>query len=54
MVCESDRNVIGRSWYGSEFHASVGSANVLGTQFHPEKSHRYGMGVLEAFVKFGT
>jgi len=36
--------------YGYDFAASVGRENVLGVQFHPEKSHRFGMELLKNFV----
>ena len=38
------------SYQGVEFCASAGAENVLGVQFHPEKSHRHGMAVLRDFV----
>lgn len=37
--------------YGHSFASSVINENVLGTQFHPEKSHRYGMQLLENFSR---
>ncbi|MBS1680676.1 MAG: imidazole glycerol phosphate synthase subunit HisH [Bacteroidetes bacterium] len=37
--------------YGYEFAAGVGRDNVIGVQFHPEKSHKFGMQLLGNFVK---
>ncbi|MFA9200290.1 MAG: imidazole glycerol phosphate synthase subunit HisH [Cypionkella sp.] len=37
--------------YGIEFDAAIGRDNVYGAQFHPEKSHRFGMALLSAFAK---
>lgn len=37
--------------YGYEFAAGIEHKNILGTQFHPEKSHKFGMKVLENFAK---
>ena len=35
--------------YGYEFTAAVNRNNIYGVQFHPEKSHKYGMKILENF-----
>ena len=37
--------------YGVEIHASVEQGNVFATQFHPEKSSRVGMRILNNFCK---
>ncbi len=37
--------------YGYDFVAGMEHENVLGVQFHPEKSHKYGMKLLGNFVK---
>ena len=39
--------------YGVTIHASVEKDNVFGCQFHPEKSSRYGLRILENFAKLG-
>jgi glutamine amidotransferase len=36
--------------YGREFAAIVGRSNVLGVQFHPEKSQAVGLRMIESFV----
>jgi imidazole glycerol-phosphate synthase subunit HisH len=38
--------------YGYEFAAGIEHENILGVQFHPEKSHKYGMKILENFNKY--
>ena len=35
--------------YGYDFTAGVNRGNIFGVQFHPEKSHKYGMKILENF-----
>lgn len=37
--------------YGFDFAASVRKANVYGAQFHPEKSHRFGLQLFKNFVQ---
>jgi glutamine amidotransferase len=48
--CDREEDVVTASDYGFAFHSSIGRDNIMGTQFHPEKSHRYGMKLLENFV----
>ena len=49
--CDSKRNVLMRCEYAYEFAASVVNENVYGVQFHPEKSHDFGMRLLKNFVE---
>lgn len=42
---------IGQSNYGDEFCAAFQQNNVFGVQFHPEKSHRFGMALMKHFVE---
>lgn len=46
-----DSIVATRTYYGQGFASSVWKDNIYGTQFHPEKSQRVGLRILENFVK---
>jgi imidazole glycerol-phosphate synthase subunit HisH len=51
MVCDSPEFVAGITHYGCNFTAAVQHGNVFGVQFHPEKSHRWGMKLLLRFIQ---
>lgn len=42
-------DVIAMANYGLDYTCSFAKENILGVQFHPEKSHRYGMQLLTNF-----
>jgi glutamine amidotransferase len=42
--------VIGKTSYGAEFCSAFQQGNIFGVQFHPEKSHRYGMALMQRFI----
>jgi glutamine amidotransferase len=37
--------------YGLTFDSAIGRENIFGVQFHPEKSHRFGMQILKNFAE---
>ncbi len=43
--------VVGSAEYGVRFPCIVGKGNLLASQFHPEKSHRMGLKIVENFVR---
>lgn len=47
--CDRSEDTIAVSNYGAEFSCAVRKDNIFGVQFHPEKSHRYGMQLLKNF-----
>jgi len=51
VVCENSDHVLGRTPYGTDFVSAIQKGNIMGTQFHPEKSHRFGMALLANFAQ---
>jgi imidazole glycerol-phosphate synthase subunit HisH len=51
VVCADRRDVAATCTYGFPFTAAVHRGHIYGTQFHPEKSHKFGMRLLESFVR---
>ena len=47
---EDDSIAATRTTYGVDFVSAVWRENVFATQFHPEKSQKVGLKVLENFV----
>lgn len=54
MNCAAPENVVATTRYGVEFTSVVRQGNIMGMQFHPEKSLKYGMEIMRAFNEFGT
>ncbi len=51
VLCPQDVSVInGACDYGVRFAASIESGNIWGTQYHPEKSQKAGLKVLQNFL----
>ena len=49
-----DDSVIATAEYGAPLTAAVASGNVMGCQFHPEKSGSVGLNILRAFLEIGA
>jgi glutamine amidotransferase len=50
-VCNRPSDMIATAHHGVDFAAAFESGNIFGVQFHPEKSHRFGMAVVRRFVE---
>ncbi|MDA8115844.1 MAG: imidazole glycerol phosphate synthase subunit HisH [Actinomycetota bacterium] len=48
---ESEDSIIAVTKYGQDFACAIRAANVYGVQFHPEKSHAWGVRLLENFAR---
>ena len=51
MLALDDNEVIASSHHGYEFTTAMEKENILAVQFHPEKSHKFGMQLLKNFVE---
>lgn len=49
VMCNDQSNVIATTNYGYDFASVIQKENIIGVQFHPEKSHRFGMTLLKNF-----
>ena len=45
-------DVLATTEHGGPVTAAIGRDNMIGVQFHPEKSQRYGIALLERFLKW--
>lgn len=51
VQAEDKNDVLATTHYGIDFHSMLQKENIMGAQFHPEKSHKFGMKLLENFAK---
>jgi imidazole glycerol-phosphate synthase subunit HisH len=51
VKCRNSEDILATTFYGHEFTCSVRKNNIWGVQFHPEKSHRFGLIFFRNFLK---
>lgn len=51
VTCNHESDVLTKSWYGHSFVSSFEKKNIVGVQFHPEKSHKYGITLFRNFIE---
>ncbi len=51
VQCANESDVAARYDYGGNFCCAISRGNIHGVQFHPEKSHRFGMALLQSFAE---
>ncbi|MFJ7826339.1 imidazole glycerol phosphate synthase subunit HisH [Psychrobacillus sp. NPDC096623] len=50
---ENEEDILGETNYGVDFASVIGNTQVMGVQFHPEKSGKYGIQLLDNYCKQG-
>jgi glutamine amidotransferase len=51
VVCADEADVVANTDYGYPLAAVIARGNIMGAQFHPEKSHKFGMQLLKNFAE---
>jgi glutamine amidotransferase len=52
LNAQNDGDVLARAEYGGPITAIVGRETMIGTQFHPEKSQRFGLALIGNFLRW--
>lgn len=50
FICSDKDDIIAESEYGVQYTCALNHKNIYGVQFHPEKSHNYGIQLLKNFA----
>jgi glutamine amidotransferase len=50
--CKDSVSILGRAEYGGVVPAIIGRDNIIGTQFHPEKSQQAGLDLIAGFLSW--
>ena len=51
VVAKDETAVLAETEYGVTIHSILGKGNIVGAQFHPEKSHKFGLQLLKNFAE---
>jgi glutamine amidotransferase len=51
VECNREEDILTTTYYGHDFVSSFEKENIVGVQFHPEKSHKFGMKLFKNFVE---
>jgi glutamine amidotransferase len=52
VVCDNPGDILATASHGGEFTAAFQRDNLMGVQFHPEKSHKFGMALFGSFIDY--
>lgn len=50
VQCNKPEDVLATTSFGDHFHSMLQHENIYGAQFHPEKSHKFGMKLFKNFA----
>jgi glutamine amidotransferase len=50
-ICINHQDILATVYHGYEVTAAFSHENIFGVQFHPEKSHRFGMALMKKFLE---
>ena len=50
LIVKKNDSIIASVQYGTEITAAINKENIYGVQFHPEKSHKFGMELITNFL----
>jgi imidazole glycerol-phosphate synthase subunit HisH len=51
VICNVADDVFATAYHGYDFVAGFERGNIFGVQFHPEKSHRFGLSLMKKFTE---
>lgn len=51
VKCNSTKDTLTYTNYGGKFTSAFSSGNLIGAQFHPEKSHKFGVKLFKNFIE---
>ncbi|MEM4260507.1 MAG: imidazole glycerol phosphate synthase subunit HisH [Candidatus Woesearchaeota archaeon] len=51
VKCNREEDILTTTKYGISFVSAFAKGNIMGVQFHPEKSHKFGMHLLKNFIE---
>lgn len=51
VSCDHQEDPISITHYGGDFVSAFQKKNIMGVQFHPEKSHKYGMRLIKNYLE---
>lgn len=52
VTCNDPADIVATTEYGASFVSAFARDNLFGVQFHPEKSHRFGMAIIKNFLEW--